>query len=124
MSFIGKLGYSLIVTLLGLFIVFLGLVILIGCIKVMSKVVSKMRENAEAKKAAAIPAPAPVVVPEPVAEAAAEDAGVDEGELVAVITAALMAYTKGNGNKTLVVKNIRRANAWANAGRADQLTRF
>ena len=124
MSILGKLGYSLIVTLLGLFIVFLGLVILIGCIKVMSKVVGKMRENAEAKKAASAPAPAPIVVPEPVAEAAAEDAGVDEGELVAVITAALMAYTKGNGNKTLVVKNIRRANAWANAGRADQLTRF
>ena len=124
MSILGKLGYSLIVTLLGLFIVFLGLIILIGCIKVMSKVVGKMRENAEAKKAASAPAPAPIVVPEPVAEAAAEDAGVDEGELVAVITAALMAYTKGNGNKTLVVKNIRRANAWANAGRADQLTRF
>ena len=124
MSILGKLGYSLIVTLLGLFIVFMGLIILIGCIQVMSKVVGKMRENAAAKKAASAPAPAPVVVPEPVAEAAAEETGVDEGELVAVITAALMAYTKGNGNKTLVVKNIRRANAWANAGRADQLTRF
>ncbi|MBR3504789.1 MAG: OadG family protein [Clostridia bacterium] len=122
MSFIGKLGYSLIVAIIGLFIVFLGLVILIGCIKAMSIIVGKMRENAEAKKPA--PTPAPVVVPEPVAEAAAEEAGVDEGELVAVITAALMAYAKGNGGKTLVVKNIRRANAWANAGRADQLTRF
>ena len=30
---------------------------------------------------------------------------VEDGELIAVITAALMAYTKGNGNKTLVVKN-------------------
>ena len=124
MSFIGKLGYSLIVALIGLFIVFLGLIILIACIKVMSKVVSKMRENAEAKQAAIVPAPAPVVVPQPVAEAAAEETGVDEGELVAVITAALMAYTKAGGNKTLVVKNIRRANAWAAAGRADQLTRF
>ena len=64
------------------------------------------------------------MVPEPAAEAAAEETGVDEGELVAVITAALMAYAKTNGNKTLVVKNIRRANAWAAAGRADQLTRF
>ena len=124
MSFIGKLGYSLIVTLLGLFIVFVGLVILIGCIKVLSVFVRKMNARKEEEKKPAAPAPAPVVVPEPVAEAAAEDAGVDEGELVAVITAALMAYTKGNGNKTLVVKNIRRANAWANAGRADQLTRF
>jgi len=120
MNFIGKLGYSLIVALIGLFIVFLGLVILIGCIKVMSIIVGRMREKAEAKKAA--PAPAPVVVPEPVAEAAAEETGVDENELVAVITAALMAYTRSD--KTLVVKNIRRASAWAAAGRADQIARF
>ena len=125
MSFIGKLGYSLVVALIGLFIVFLGLVILIGCIKAMSRIVGKMRENAEAKKAASAPAPAPVAVPEPVAEAAAEETGADENELVAVITAALAAYMKGsNEGKTLVVKNIRRANAWAAAGRADQLTRF
>ena len=121
MSILGKLGYSLIVALIGLMIVFVGLIILIACIYALAAVMRKVRERAEAKKPAA-PAPAPVVVPEPVAEAAAEEAQVDEGELVAVITAALMAYTKSN--KTLVVKNIRRANAWASAGRADQLTRF
>ena len=124
MSFIGKLGYSLIVALIGLFIVFLGLVILIGCIYALSAIMRRMNARKEEKKAISAPAPAPVVVPEPVAEAAAEETGVDENELVAVITAALMAYTKGSGNKTLVVKNIRRANAWAAAGRADQLTRF
>ena len=117
MSILGKLGYSLIVALIGLMIVFVGLIILIACIYALAAVMRKVRERAEAKKPAA-PAPAPVVVPEPVAE----EAQVDEGELVAVITAALMAYTKSN--KTLVVKNIRRANAWASAGRADQLTRF
>ena len=122
MSILGKLGYSLIVALIGLFIVFLGLIILIGCIYALSAIMRSLNGRKEEKKAASAPAPAPVVVPEPVAEAAAEDAGVDEGELVAVITAALMAYTKSN--KTLVVKNIRRANAWAAAGRADQLTRF
>ena len=53
MSILGKLGYSLIVALIGLFIVFLGLIILIGCIKVMSAVVGKMRENAEVFKALA-----------------------------------------------------------------------
>ncbi len=124
MSFIGKLGYSLIVALIGLLIVFVGLAILIGCIYGLSAIMSKMRARKEEQEKNKAPAPAPVVVPEPVAEAAAEDAGVDENELVAVITAALMAYTKGSGNKTLVVKNIRRANAWAAAGRADQLTRF
>ena len=124
MSFIGKLGYSLIVALIGLLIVFIGLGILIGCIYALSAVMGKMRARKEEQEKANAPAPAPVVVPEPVAEAAAEETDVDENELIAVITAALMAYTKGNGNKTLVVKNIRRANAWAAAGRADQLTRF
>lgn len=122
MNIFVKLGYGFSVMLLGLFIVFLGLCILIGLIKVMSIVVGKLtagKKNAQTPKA-----PAPVVVPQPVAEAAAEETGVNEDELVAVITAALMAYAK-DSNKTLVVRNIRRAAAkapaWANAGRADQL---
>ena len=48
----------------------------------------------------------------------------DEGELIAVITAALMAYQKSTGGKQLVVRNIRRQNAWAAAGRSEQLNRF
>ena len=68
--------------------------------------------------------PAPVVVPEPVAEAAAEETGLENDELIAVITAALAAFNK-DGNKTLVVRSVRRAAAktpaWAKAGRADQL---
>ncbi len=125
MSFIGKLGYSLVVALIGLFIVFVGLAILIGCIYALSAIMKKAqaRREEKAKAAAPAPAPAPVIVPEPVAEAAAEESGEDEGELIAVITAALMAYSK-NSNKAVVVKNIRRQSAWAAAGRADQLTRF
>ena len=122
MGFISRLGNSLLVMVIGLLIVFTGLIILIACIKIMSIVVGKMSANKAAKEKAN--APAPVVVPEPVVEAAAEESGEDEEELIAVITAALMAYSKSNGNKTLVVRNIRRANAWAAAGRADQLTRF
>ena len=123
MEFFTKLGYGLLVMLLGLLIVFLGLTILIMLIKLMSIIVRAI--SGKKKKAEpAAPAPAPVVVPEPVAEAAAEEAGVNEDELVAVITAALMAYAK-DSNKTLVVRNIRRtaakAPAWASAGRADQL---
>ena len=76
------------------------------------------------KKEQAAPAPAPVVVPEPVAEAAAEETGLESDELIAVITAALAAFNK-DGNKTLVVRSVRRAAAktpaWAKAGRADQL---
>lgn len=121
MSIFAKLGFAALVMLIGVMIVFFGLTLLIICIKIMSSVVRSMT----AKKAPApAPAPKPVVVPEPVAEAAAEETGMNEDELVAVITAALMAYAK-DPNKTLVVRNIRRAAqkapAWSKAGRADQL---
>ena len=124
MSLLGNLGYSAVVTLLGLFIVFLGLIILIGCIKLMSKVTARIRENAEAAKQAAKPAPAPVIVPEPVAEAAAEKTGMDQDELIAVITAAILAAAKPEKGKKLVVRNVRRTSAWAAAGRAEQISRF
>ena len=121
-------GFSLTVMLIGLLIVFLGLIILICCIKVMSKIVGAMRakadEKAARKAAASAPAQPAVTVPEPVAQAAAAEAEVSQDELVAVITAALMAYQKNNSNKTLVVRNIRRANAWSGAGRSEQLARF
>ena len=119
-----KLFFALTVVLVGMMIVFLGLTILIFCIKALSALLeSKKAEKAE-KPAAA---PAPVVVPEPVAEVAAAETGADPAELIAVITAAIMAYTGSEkSNKTLVVRNIRAAaakpNAWARAGRADQLS--
>ena len=50
MSFIGKLGYSLIVALIGLLIVFIGLGILIGCIYALSAVMGKMRAQGRAGK--------------------------------------------------------------------------
>ena len=120
-----KLIFAVTVMLVGMLIVFLGLTILIFCIKALSAILESKKE---APKAAPAPAPAPVVVPEPVAEVAAEETGADANELIAVITAALMAYTSGEkgsayAGKTLVVRNIRaaKANAWARAGRADQL---
>lgn len=121
MSILDKLGFAFLVMLIGMLIVFFGLIILICLIKLMSIVVGALTGK---KKEKAAPAPAPVVVPEPVAEAAAEETGLESDELIAVITAALAAFNK-DGNKTLVVRSVRRAAAktpaWAKAGRADQL---
>ena len=121
MSILDKLGFSFLVMLIGMLIVFFGLIILICLIKLMSIVVGALTGK---KKEKAAPAPAPVVVPEPVAEAAAEETGLESDELIAVITAALAAFNK-DGSKTLVVRSVRRAAAktpaWAKAGRADQL---
>ena len=121
MSILDKLGFAFLIMLSGLMIVFFGLIILICLIKLMSIIVGALTGK---KKEQAAPAPAPVVVPEPVAEAAAEETGLENDELIAVITAALAAFNK-DGNKTLVVRSVRRAAAktpaWAKAGRADQL---
>ncbi len=128
MELLSKLWFSAQVMVLGMLIVFLGLTILIFCIKALSALLSS--EKKEAPKAAA-PAPAPVVVPEPVAETAAAETGADANELIAVITAAITAYMANEkgpsyAGKTLVVRNIRaaaaKAPAWARAGRADQLS--
>ena len=119
MSLLERFFYSIVVMLIGLFVVFLGLIILIGCIKLMSKLIGWMRSRQEAKKEVA-----PVAQPEPVVAEAAAEPEQDEGELIAVITAALMAYQKSTGGKQLVVRNIRRQNAWAAAGRSEQLNRF
>lgn len=121
MSILDKLGFAFLVMLIGMLIVFFGLIVLICLIKLMSIIVGALTGK---KKEQAAPAPAPVVVPEPVAEAAAEETGLESDELIAVITAALAAFNK-DGNKTLVVRSVRRAAAktpaWAKAGRADQL---
>lgn len=122
-----KLIFAVTVMVVGMLIVFLGLTILIFCIKALSALLDAKKE---APKAAA-PAPAPVVVPEPVAETAANETGADANELIAVITAAITAYMANEtgssyAGKTLVVRNIRaaaaKAPAWARAGRADQLS--
>ena len=125
-----KLIFAVTVMLVGMLIVFLGLTILIFCIKALSALLESKKEEAKPAPAPKA-APAPVVVPEPVAETAAAQTGEDANELIAVITAALTAYManeKGSAyaGKTLVVRNIRaaaaKAPAWARAGRADQLS--
>ena len=111
------LVFSLQVMLIGMLVVFFGLIILIACIELLSAIIgaaTKKEKGAPQPQPVPAAAPAAVVIPEPVAKASSD-------ELVAVITAALMAYA--GSNKTLVVRSIRRAGApvWAKAGRAEQL---
>ena len=113
------LTFGLSVALIGMLVVFAGLVILIGCIKL----ISLASEDHKAKKPSAAPAP------QPVAEIAAESViAADEDvtytlapETLAAITGALMTML---GDSTgFVVRHVRRvhnAPAWNNAGREDQ----
>ena len=131
MSFGGKIVYGLQVAAIGLVVVFLGLAILIGFITLMAQVfkaingnkearAAKAKRAAEAAKAAeAVKAAAaqPVAQPEPVVEDVTDDS-----ELIAVIAAAIAAFT--DSDKQLVVRRVRRVSGWNRAGRAEQVYRF
>lgn len=115
-----KLLFSLIVMVLGMLIVFVGLIILIGAIKLLSWVLGiKKPEPAKSAPApesapASVPAPAPESAPVPVVES-----GIDP-RLVAVIMAAVVAQE--GSNKALVVRSIRRApSLWKNTARRESL---
>ena len=116
-SLFSILQYGLSVTFVGMGTVFIGLIILIGLIKLLEVFVSKIA----GKKAEAPAAPAPA--PAPVAEEEVEPA--DDGELVAVIAAAVAAAMEAAGEESgFVVRSIRRvhnAPAWNRAGREEQV---
>lgn len=103
---------------MGLGITFAVLVILWVCIAVMAKVThrsTKASDSAAAPAAAPAPAAATAETPAP----AAETADMADGELVAVIAAAVAAM-ENTVVSNLVVKKITRVsgptNAWASAG--------
>ena len=112
------------VAVIGLLIVFVGLIILILCISLLERVIrafsrgEKQEEKVEtvAAEIAAEPV-AEVVAPEPVSEPAADDA-----QLIAVSAAALAAYD--SSGKRLVVRKVRRVGAWKNGSREEQVVRF
>ena len=132
MSVGAKLIYGAQVTAIGLVVVFLGLAILIGFITLMAQVfkaidasknekakalaAAQAAEAAAAAKAAAAQAPK-AVEPEPVVEEVTDDA-----ELIAVIAAAIAAFT--DSDKQLVVRRVRRVSGWNRASRAEQVYRF
>ena len=130
------LVYGLSVAVCGMLTVFAALIILIGLVKVLEKCVSGealalVKGKAGAKEAARFrnESGAPAAAPEVVNKAVRDD-----GELIAVITAAVAAMLEaeaavsgaeaGEAPKGFVVRSIRRisnAPAWNRAGREEQV---
>lgn len=116
-----NLGFGLIVTLIGIAIVFLGLTILIGLIKLMEKATANLGKGGKGgkkgKKQAEAPAPAPVAAP------VVEEVPVaDDSELIAVISAAVaMMMEDGSAFTVRRVRRVQNAPAWQKAGREEQV---
>lgn len=106
--------YGLIVTLIGIGVVFVVLIALVYLIEGIRIFANKNKPKKEAKVVETI---------EEVTEIKYEVAKEDNNELIAAISAAL-AYVMGNGSN-LVIKSIVRAGdqtpVWAKAGRQDQM---
>lgn len=123
MGILNALSYGGITAVIGMFIVFLGLTILICAVKIMGAVFAGVTAKKQAKAKAAVvekpaaPAPAPVAAPEPVAEDVTDDS-----ELIAVIAAAIAAFD--NSGKSLVVRRVRKVSGWNRASRTEQVYRF
>lgn len=116
-----NLGFGLTVTLIGIAIVFLGLTILIGLIKLMEKATANIGKGGKggkkAKKQAEAPAPTPVAAP------VVEEVPVaDDSELIAVISAAVaMMMEDGSAFTVRRVRRVQNAPAWQKAGREEQV---
>ena len=121
MNILETLGYGAIVAVIGILIVFLGLIILIFAISVMGKIFQASKNK---KDKAAAPAPVAAPAPAPVVEApAVEEAPVEnDAQLIAVIAAAIAAYD--NSGKNLVVRKGRRVSGWNNSARSEQVYHF
>lgn len=122
MNTMNPVVYGLMVAVIGIAVVFVMLTILIAFVWALGKLMQKLVNRAEAKKAAAAaaaaPAPAPVVETPVVEEAPA----VDDAELIAVIAAAIAAFD--NSGKNLVVRKVRRVSGWKDAARSEQIYHF
>ena len=117
--------YGLQVTIVGLVVVFVGLIILIGCINLMQRCMAEFE-----KKKIGTPKTQPEAASAPAAAAPAVPAAqANDGELMAVITAAVAAMlSKEKGapvdESGFVVRAVRRvsnAPAWNRAGREEQV---
>ena len=124
MNTMNPVAYGLIVAVIGIAVVFVMLTILIAFVWALGKLMQKLVNRAEAKKAAAAAAAAPAPAPAPVVEApVVEEAPVvDDAELIAVIAAAIAAFD--NSGKNLVVRKVRRVSGWKDAARSEQIYHF
>ena len=114
-----KLTFSFGVTLLGMVVVFVGLLILIAFISILSRITSAADRKKEQAAAKAVPAEA-VPAEEPAAIEPAADEGISP-EVIAAITAAIAAVWDGeNGFRVRHVRRVNNASAWNRAGREEQ----
>ena len=106
--------FGLSVTVIGMLIVFFGLIVLIFCVKIMNAAFGKERKAEKVKAPAPVRTPAHAPVPAPVVQ--------DDAALAAVIAAAVAAMWQDE-NSGFIVRRIRRvhnASAWQKAGREEQ----
>lgn len=117
MSVMDKLGFSFQVMILGMLTVFVGLILLIAIISIISRIIESASGRPRTVKSVAVPEE---IVSDPSDEI--EVVLEDDPQLIAVIAAALAAYQEAG--KKLVVRSVRRVgsrSAWAEAGRREQL---
>ena len=129
MSFLDKLGYGGKAMVIGLLIVFTGLIIIILCLKLMAAIFNGIQKKkaikAEAERKAAEKAAQKAAQAAPVQEIAEPEPEAPEGddlELIAVISAAVAAFM-GSG-APVKIKSVKRVNGWKNAARTEQIFKF
>ncbi len=120
---LSRLGYGAVVAVIGLAVVFVGLILIIASIYAISWVLKKLTGLKKEKAPKAEAAPAPVQVAAPVEAPVVEEVNVsDDNELIAVITAAIAAMD--GGSKNFVIRSVRRVAGWKNAARAEQVYKY
>lgn len=117
--------WSTVVT--GLVVVFIILILLVFILWALGKVMNIKIKPKESEKVAAAPAPAAVPVPAP-ANAPEEEYEEDDGEIIAVIAAAVAAYGEAEG-KQYKIASVRRKekavrSSWGAAGVAENTRPF
>ena len=114
-----KLIFGLTVTVIGIAVVFCGLVVLIGLIKLVAMATGSVSKP---KKDKAAPAPAPAPAPVPAAPVAQEQPVQADDTLIAVISAAVAAMMEdGSAFTVRRIRRISNATAWSRAGREEQV---
>lgn len=129
MNFLDKLGYGGKAMVIGLLIVFTGLIIIILCLKLMAAIFNgiqkKKAKKAEAERIAAEKAAQKAAKAAPVQEIAEPEPEAPEGddmELIAVISAAVAAFM--GSAAPVKIKSVKRVNGWKNAARTEQIFKF
>ena len=129
MSFLDKLGYGGKAMVIGLLIVFTGLIIIILCLKLMAAIFNgiqkKKAKKAEAERIAAEKAAQKAAQAAPVQEIAEPEPEAPEGddmELIAVISTAVAAFM--GSAAPVKIKSVKRVNGWKNAARTEQIFKF